>query len=79
MIAWSISMTKISRFRKCDFCNQELKAYKVLDKIRHGKHKGKLVEGYQYNHKNSNYKHVTPFGTFKCYNKRKADITVTNK
>ena len=59
-------MSKILKYRKCDFCNQELKAWNETRPDA----RGKLFDSIVYNHKNPNYSHVTPFNTMKCYNKK---------
>ena len=61
--------------KKCMVCGQELNAY--LEK-RYIKRIDKTVEATIYDHKNPDYKHVTPFRfPLKCYNrKRKEPMTL---
>ena len=47
-------------------CGQRLKGYKKTRTIR-----GRKQTYIEYNHENPSYEHITPFNTFKCYNKKK--------
>jgi len=59
--------TKKVEYRNCPACKQELKGWRVEREIR-----GRLCEHIEYNHKNPDYRHVTPFKfPLKCYNKKR--------
>jgi len=61
-----MSLAKAEEYWKCPNCGQMLKAWDVEREIR-----GRLCKYIEYDHKNPKYRHVTPFGTFKCYNKKR--------
>ena len=63
-----MSSAKVEEYSKCPMCGQMLKGWKEKRKL---PTREKEVIVTVYDHKNPKYKHVTPFGTFKCYNKKR--------